>query len=100
MLAVAALALLLSLPVLAQEAAEPAPDAGAQAAPDAAAATPEAGAPAAPVAPAPTGPSLEMVVAEQTAADQDAGASQGRVNELDDETQRLLASYRTALGER
>ena len=94
-LAAAALLLLPSLPALAQDAAPKAPDAAAPAAPEAAAPA----APVEPAAPVATGPSLEMIVAEQTAADQDAGAAQTRVNELDDETQKLLTDYRTALGQ-
>src|SRR5262245_40042489 len=99
-LAVAALLLLPSVPALAQDAAEKA-DAAALAQ-DAAEDVPDAAAPAAtaPTVPtATTGPSLEMVVAEQTSADQDAGSAQIRVNELDDETQKLLADYRTAVGQ-
>jgi len=80
-LAVAALLLLPCLPASAQDAAQSPPEAGAAAAPP------------------PPGPRLDVIVAEQTAADQDAGASQGRVNELDDETQKLLTQYRTALAE-
>jgi hypothetical protein len=61
-------------------------------------------APAAPAAPAPPAPSpaeiLEIAVAEQAGADQEAAAAQGRISEIDDETQKLLAQYRTALGER
>ena len=88
-LAVAALLLLPSLPALAQDAAQSPPEAG----------TPSEAPAAAPVAPAATGPTIEMIVAEQTSADADAGAAQGRVNELDDETQKLLGAYRTAVGE-
>jgi septal ring factor EnvC (AmiA/AmiB activator) len=80
-LAVAALLLLPCLPGSAQDAAQAPAEAGAAAAPP------------------PPGPTLEVIVAEQTAADRDAGASQTRVNELDDETQKLLGQYRTALGE-
>jgi hypothetical protein len=80
-LAVAALLLLPWLSASAQDAAQP----------------PAPAVPAA--APPPPGPTLDVIVAEQSAADRDAGASQGRVNELDDETQKLLAQYRTALGE-
>ncbi|TFG96468.1 MAG: DUF3450 domain-containing protein [Myxococcales bacterium] len=57
---------------------------------------------AAPAAPPPT-PSSEILTAavtEQTRADKEAVSSQERVSELDDETQKLLAQYRTALGER
>jgi chromosome segregation ATPase len=39
---------------------------------------------------------LDTVVKEQIKADEDARASQERVNQLDDETQRLLAEYRKA----
>lgn len=85
-LGVAALLLLLPLPTLAQDAAQAPPAAGAPAAPPEAAAVEK-------------GPTLEMVVAEQTAADRDAGTAQAKVNELDDETQKLLADYRTALGQ-
>ena len=42
---------------------------------------------------------LDAAVSEQRAANGEAAASQERVNELDDETQRLLVQYRTALGE-
>jgi hypothetical protein len=57
-------------------------------------------APAAPAAPAPS-PSelLEVAVAEQAGADQEAAVAQERISEIDDETQKLLAQYRTALGE-
>jgi hypothetical protein len=51
-------------------------------------------------APAPTSELLAQAVAEQARADQEALSSQERVSELDDETQKLLAQYRTALGER
>ena len=61
-------------------------------------------APAAPVAPAPPAMSptevLQVAVAEQAGADQEAAAAQERISEIDDETQKLLAQYRTALGER
>jgi len=43
---------------------------------------------------------LDLAVAEQTGADQEAAASQERIGTIDDETQQLLAQYRTALGER
>ncbi len=43
---------------------------------------------------------LGLAVAEQTGADQEAAASQERISEIDDETQKLLAQYRTALGEK
>jgi uncharacterized protein (DUF3084 family) len=39
-------------------------------------------------------------VTEQARADKEAVGSQERVSELDDETQKLLAQYRTALGEK
>src|SRR5262245_47662930 len=100
MLAVAALLLLPCLPSLAQDAAQDPPEAHVPAAaapggaPPAAAAAPAAAAP-----PAAPGAWLEVTGDEETAADQDAGASQGRVNELDDGTQKLLAAYRTATGE-
>ena len=42
---------------------------------------------------------LDAAAGEQTAANGEAGASQERVNQLDDETQRLLVRYRTAVGE-
>src|SRR5262245_21288048 len=55
-----------------------------------------------PPAPAaqPTERLLELAVAEQTGADQEAAASQERISEIDDETQKLLSQYRTALGEK
>ena len=43
---------------------------------------------------------LDAAAGEQTAANGEASASQERVNELDDETQRLLVRYRTAVGEK
>ena len=54
-----------------------------------------------PAAPA-TPPSqlLAAAVDEQARADKEAVSSQERVSELDDETQKLLAQYRTALGEK
>jgi chromosome segregation ATPase len=59
---------------------------------------------AAPTAPTPPTPSaseiLTAAVAEQARADGEAARSQERVSELDDETQKLLAQYRTALGEK
>jgi hypothetical protein len=57
---------------------------------------------AAPAAPPPTPPSeiLAAAVTEQARADKEAVSSQERVSELDDETQKLLAQYRTALGEK
>jgi hypothetical protein len=54
--------------------------------------------PAAP--PTPSSEILAAAVSEQTRADKEAVSSQERVSELDDETQNLLAQYRTALGER
>jgi hypothetical protein len=88
--AAASLLLLLLAPVPApsqEQDAEKAPDEAAEGAP----------------APAPAGPPpgevLDAAVAEQTAANGEAAASQERVNQLDDETQRLLVQYRTALGE-
>ena len=42
---------------------------------------------------------LDGAASEQTAANGEASASQERVNQLDDETQRLLVRYRTAVGE-
>jgi flagellar motility protein MotE (MotC chaperone) len=42
---------------------------------------------------------LDAAAGEQTAANGEASASQERVNQLDDETQRLLVRYRTAVGE-
>jgi hypothetical protein len=61
-------------------------------------------APAAAVAPPPPSISptqiLEVAVTEQAGADREAAASQERISEIDDETQKLLAQYRTALGER
>ena len=55
-------------------------------------------------APAPTpkpaqGVALERVVKEQVATDEAARASQERINQLDDETQRLLSEYRRALAD-
>jgi len=58
---------------------------------------------AAPPAAAPPTPSSEILaaaVAAQAGADKEAVGSQERVSELDDETQKLLAQYRTALGEK
>lgn len=66
----------------------------------AAAAAQQAEAPPAPAAPTPKAELLAQAVAEQTRADRDAEKSQERVGELDDETQKLLAQYRTALGEK
>jgi len=48
----------------------------------------------------PSKETLDLAVAEQTGADQEAAASQERIGAIDDETQQLLAQYRTALGER
>jgi hypothetical protein len=42
---------------------------------------------------------LERAVEAQIAADREARASQGRVDDLDDETQRLLSEYRRALAD-
>jgi hypothetical protein len=42
---------------------------------------------------------LDRVLKERIGADEDARASQERVNQIDDETQRLLAEYRRALAE-
>ena len=55
-----------------------------------------------PAAPPPTPPAqfLAAAVDEQARADKEAVSSQERVSELDDETQKLLAQYRTALGEK
>lgn len=50
--------------------------------------------------PSPRNEALLAAVAEQTRADREALKSQERVSELDDETQKLLAQYRTALGEK
>jgi len=44
-------------------------------------------------------PQLGDVVKEQESANEEAKASQERVNEIDDETQKLLTAYRTALAE-
>src|SRR5262245_3184408 len=55
--------------------------------------------PAAPPPP-PPGEVLDKAVTEQTGADQEAASSQERISEIDDETQKLLAQYRTAVGER
>ena len=44
-------------------------------------------------------PQLGDIVKEQESANQEAKASQERVNEIDDETQKLLTAYRTALAE-
>lgn len=51
-------------------------------------------------APVPGDEALVAAVAEQSRADREAAKSQERVSELDDETQKLLAQYRTALGEK
>lgn len=79
-LAAAALLLLPCLPASAQDAA-PAPA-------EVEAATPP-----------PPGPTLDTVISEQAAANRDASSAQARVNDLDDETQKLLMQYRTALSE-
>ncbi|MGH7292566.1 MAG: hypothetical protein ACREJT_15210, partial [Myxococcota bacterium] len=42
---------------------------------------------------------LDRVVKEQIATDEAARASQERINQLDDETQRLLSEYRRALAD-
>lgn len=44
-------------------------------------------------------PKLERAIDEQIGVDQEARASQGRIDELDDETQRLLSEYRRALAD-
>jgi len=44
-------------------------------------------------------PKLERAIDEQIGVDQEARASQGRVDQLDDETQRLLSEYRRALAD-
>jgi hypothetical protein len=43
---------------------------------------------------------LGKVTAEQAAADRDAAASQQRIDELDDETQKLLSEYRKAVSDK
>jgi DUF438 domain-containing protein len=43
--------------------------------------------------------SLEIAMQEQLGANKDSAASQERINELDDETRKLLAEYRQALAE-
>jgi len=48
---------------------------------------------------APAASALERAVGERIAVDEQARASQERVQELDDETQKLLAEYRRALAE-
>jgi hypothetical protein len=61
----------------------------------------EAAAPTAPTPPTPSASEiLTAAVTEQARADGEAVRSQERVTELDDETQKLLAQYRTALGEK
>ena len=60
----------------------------------------DAAAPPAAPPPAPPSELLAAAVAEQSRADKEAIGSQERVSELDDETQKLLAQYRTALGEK
>jgi hypothetical protein len=57
-----------------------------------------AGAQAAAEAPAQT-PGLDGVVEEQIGADEAASASQARIDQLDDETQKLLSEYRRALSD-
>lgn len=64
-------------------------------------------APSQETAPAPPAPPekppaeiLDAAAGEQSVANGEASASQERVNELDDETQRLLVRYRTAMGEK
>jgi hypothetical protein len=42
---------------------------------------------------------LERVMQEQVGADEEARASQGRIDALDDETQKLLAEYRKAIAD-
>jgi uncharacterized protein (DUF3084 family) len=42
---------------------------------------------------------LEIAMQEQIAANEDAAASQAKINDLDDETRKLLAEYRQALAE-
>jgi len=56
--------------------------------------------PAAAPPPTPRKEILAAAVEQQARADQEAIRSQERVSELDDEAQKLLAQYRTALGER
>jgi hypothetical protein len=43
---------------------------------------------------------LQTVASEQSRADREASAAQERINQVDDETQKLLVQYRTALGEK
>jgi hypothetical protein len=61
-------------------------------------AQPEGEAPPA-AAPAPPATQLGDVVKEQQGANQEAKAAQDRINEIDDETQKLLTAYRTAVAE-
>jgi len=56
--------------------------------------------PAAPPTPTPRKEMLAAAVDQQARADKEAVRSQERVSELDDEAQKLLAQYRTALGEK
>jgi len=60
----------------------------------------DAAAPPAAAPPTPPSQFLAAAVDEQARADKEAVSSQERVSELDDETQKLLAQYRTALGEK
>lgn len=53
----------------------------------------------APVVWAATSPTLKSAVAEQSGAEKSAAASQTRINQLDDETQRLLGDYRAVVRE-
>jgi hypothetical protein len=52
-----------------------------------------------PPPPAPPAAQLGDVVKEQQGANAEAKASQERINEIDDETQKLLTAYRTAVAE-
>ena len=56
--------------------------------------------PAAPAAAPSEAKDLGRVVEERIGGDQEAKASQERINQLDDETQRLLSEYRRALAEK
>jgi len=58
----------------------------------------EGAAPAAP--PPPPATRLGDVVEQQQGANQEAKAAQERINEIDDETQKLLTAYRTAVAEK
>jgi septal ring factor EnvC (AmiA/AmiB activator) len=53
----------------------------------------------APLAAVAQAPKLERALEEQIGVDQEARSSQGRVDQLDDETQRLLSEYRRALAD-